>query len=733
MRIVSRKAFLCVCVCVCVCLTLYQRCRLTIPTALIIIISILIIIIFKYEYCLKRLAFLLRANGNRRMSRTPPHLEAAAFTSPLTPSQHTSSLSAASVASLSPSPGSFSPARDLRCSFTVSNTTSATTGTTLPPPPPGDGANLTLRHHSSLHTLFSTSKPPILFGTRPPTDSEAASEFVSRGSYVKREEETKVDELLFETTQVFHPPLPTAETAVTEAPSPTVSAAIATQNEGESRERQQLRRDEEDSDPPAAADTTMNSCKLDSRCLSISSRNQRMSPQRLARPSFQLATSTRTRASESVETVESYDPQLRKIVSVDLTSSSSLRSLSAASPLRQPLTSTMLYPVSPPYNSTSSSRRPLPMWPPSGSPVDDREAPQQLMRFPVFSGLADALRSQNSCSIHNEASFHSNTKSRNGTEMPRETTVATPPAVAPPGGRLSAGDTRATTPNTTTVTTDSFSRRERTEAPESVLANSPSHLSEGISGTFTSLSPCASFNATTAAILSSEEVVVPSRSLSRLLAEPREASSRHSSATMRRRPGMVSSVSEIVTSPSFQPLSVNAAGSTLTQSLPTIQLCPKVPYHLYRVSQDGCSSLEPLLGSDGRQESLASTIAPADLSRTTVNLPVQAECSKPHCRRLAASLPQLSPLPSANTSVVTTNAASARAASAVRAGESSVSGPRSNGVPPFILVDSTERRTPLLDRLFRESKLHRSRMWVNTRSDNLSSLPPIEKRHGSCN
>lgn len=678
------------------------------------------------------------------MSRTPPHLEAAAFTSPLTPSQHTSSLSAASVASLSPPPGSFSPARDLRCSFTVSNTTSATTGTTLPPPPPGDGANLTLRHHSSLHTLFSTSKPPILFGTRPPTDSEAASEFVSRGSYVKREEETKVDELLFETTQAFSPPLPTAETAVTEAPSPTVSAATAKQNEGESRKRQQLKGDEEDSDPLAAADTTMNSCKLDSRCLSISSRNQRISPQRLARPSFQLATSTRTRASESVETVESYDPQLRKIVSVDLTSSSSLRSLSAASPLRQPLTSTMLYPVSPPYNCASSSRRPLPMWSPSGSPVaahvsaqfasvDDREAPQQLMRFPVFSGLADALRSQNSCSIHNEASFHSNTKSRNGTTMPRETTVATPPAAAPPGGRLSAGDTRATTPNTTTVTTDSLSRRERTEAPGSVLANSPSHLSEGISGIFTSLSPCASFNATTAAILSSEEVVVPSRSLSRLLAEPREASSRHSSATMRRRPGMVSSVSEIVTSPSFQPLSVNATGSTLTQSLPTIQLCPKVPYHLYRVSQDGCSSLEPLLGSDGRQESPPSAIAPADLSSTTVNLPVQAECSKPHCRRLAASLPQLSPLPSANTSVVTTNAASARAASAVRVGESSVSGPRSNGVPPFILVDSTERRTPLLDRLFRESKLHRSRMWVNTRSDNLSSLPPVEKRHGSYN
>lgn len=614
-----------------------------------------------------------------------PSPEAHPLDYPLSLSPHTPPSDAVSAVSVTPTPTLLLLTRDRHGSFTLSNATSEATTAALPPPPVG-AENLPLRPSSSLHSLMSAYKPPVVFGARQPTSSEVASEMVSRGSYVKRVEETMVEELLLETTQAFPSSSPTAE---------------------------------------MAANITLDSFRLESSHSNGASQNRRVQPQRVVRPSFQLETSPRTNKSDSIETVEVYDPKLRKIVSYDIMSSSSLRSPIKTSPLRQQLASIALYPVTP--LQSPGSPRPAASYTPSGSfaatsisapsaLAEDHEVAHSLMRFPLFTGLGDTLTSQSTHSTRGGASVRSHKKSGDEIMTPRETPAATPTVMPQSGPPHMLRNKSGTTAESTT--------REVSGMQGSLLADSPSRISEGISFVFPPLSPLTSIGAA-AAVYSAEEVVAPSRSIPRSPAEVREAT-RHPGSTTRRRSGMASSVSEIVADPAFLPVGA-VSSSSRTQSIPSVQLSPAMSRHLYRFSHDGTPVMESLTLPERSRMSTLSAIAPADsLNNTHVNVPMDPAHAKSYARSVGAVLPPLSPHVSYTNVHEMHLPPTARAASAIRPSEAS-SASRTNA-PTFKQADATGPRPPLLGRLFREPKMHKQRVWVSTGSDNPSSPPSGEKQ-----
>ncbi|KPA73927.1 hypothetical protein ABB37_09523 [Leptomonas pyrrhocoris] len=649
------------------------------------------------------------------MSSLSPSLETAVLSSPQSLSPCTPRLDTVSRTSSSTH---LSPPKDCSASFTVSRATSEATTAAPPPAPPANADHLALRPTSSLHSLFSKYKPPALLGGRPSPSSETTSEMVSRGSCVKREEEMQVDELLLENTHTFRvsPPLVEMATAVNTTP---VTAAGTEEAKEES---------------PAQENTVVDVSKGDSGGLQASSPNQRVRPTFLTRLSLQLETSTTTKTTARGRAVDSCNPQRHRIAPHNLTSPSSLRLPDAVASARQALVSTVLYPVSP-SSGQGSPRRPLPAWSPSGSlvasnvsaqwsPPEDREQPRPLMGFPVFSGLTETVLNRSSRSIRGGASVRSSRRSRGrGLTTPRERpAVATPPVAAP------SCPANPSSPHVGPAT-DGPSR-EKSEALGSTLADTPSRLSESVSGVFPLLSPFTSLGATatTGAVLSSEEIIVPGSSGSRSLADVRDSARRRGS-TPRQGPGVALSVSEILTSSNCLPTAVNTTttSSSLPPSAPSVQLCAPVPRHLYRVAHDGHASVEPLAPPDGRRVSPLPAITPVNsLSSATANGSVDSSRPLSYVNSLGSSLPPLSSQVSNSTAQETSAPCLERASSAVYVGDLSCAS-RGN-VSRSTRAESAGPRSSLLGHLFQEPKRHKNRVWVNTGSDDPSPFPSNGQR-----
>jgi hypothetical protein len=633
---------------------------------------------------------------------------------PLSPSPRTPPLDTTSAVSHSP-PASLLPAKDRHESFTVSYATSETT-TKAFPPTPGGVQHLALRRTNSLHSLFSAHQRPVVVEARPPTISEAATDFASRGSYVKREEEAKVDELLLETTQTFYPPSTTAD-----APAIKVS--------------------------PGAEEREAAKAEIRIGHAGVHLLNQSVQPQCRVRPSFQLESVPRSTAAEWAGASVACDAKLQKVMSIDLLSSSSLRSPTVPPllqehqqhPQQQHFVSTVLYPVTPTQSRCTSRPQPS-VWSLSGSPTgisvfapavfgEEREAPQPLMRFPVFNGLADTLLSQSSRSTYGGGASTQSSGGRSKDDMttPRESQMPTPPDAS------SQVCPTHESSNRTGTTADSFSRGQSCGAQGSMLADSPSRFSEGISGVFPPLSSYTSLTATTAAAaLSSEEVVAPTRSLSRSQADGGEVSHRHESMSRHRRQqqqqilGIAASVHEVLSDPSFLPLSSGNTNnsSTLAQSAPSVQLSSGVLDHLNCVPPDCRPLLEPPTPRERKRELSMPAFAPAmdSLNSTVTHIAPDALRRKRHSHSLASLLPPLSPQTPNMAVHEVSPLPSARAASAVYLSEPSSTPLLRCNPQPCTTADSLKPHTPLLGRLFREPKTSKHRVWVSTAIGDLSSL-----------
>lgn len=652
-------------------------------------------------------------------------LDAALLSRPLSLSPQSSSLDGGSAAT----PTFTSTAGGRYSSFDLSHAPSEATTAVFPPPPVARTATLQLRPSHSLHSLLAKRHPAFPVAARALTASEAASEMISRGSCVRREEETKVDELLLETTLAFcaGPPREHDGAASTTTAPP-----------------QDASEDEEDADLLVAT-TTVTSSKGGSSGSRVSSPQHRSQGYRVTRPSLHLeASSTRTDTLESVETVESYDRQLRKIVSYELLSSPSLRSpnvgpTAAAAvvlPPPQHLISQYLYPVTPQHSRDAShalvgSPIDSPVGPNSAAQVSftvEPEEPRSLMRFPAFVGLLDSVRSHSARSTRGGGgagggSVRSASKSRNGGSL-LDTALACPSG---PPVCLTAPPTH------TPITTESASKRGKALPNGSALFDSPSRLSDGISGHFPALSPLSSASATATATaatastgtvaavavaaLSSEEVVAPAFFPPRSPSDGQPSSPRCGSRTRRQHLDTAATISDVITDPNFQPVGVNTSAS-FNRPAPGVQLGPSLPRHLHKVAQDGRAALQPLgLGESGRQSTTHSLTTEDAINHPTVtNLRIDAlSGTGTHVRRLSAVLPPLSPQLSSGGNVHEVNVPSPVHARSVVCGREGVALSHTC-VSPCSPARSAGQRTPLLGRFFREPKGQRTRVWVRAGS-----------------
>ncbi|KPI90311.1 hypothetical protein ABL78_0538 [Leptomonas seymouri] len=426
--------------------------------------------------------------------------------------------------------------------LTVRSATSDT-ATVMPPPAPASAKNIPLLSTNSLQSLFSKNMPSNFLGARRPTCSEQASGIVSRGSYLKCEGESQVDDLLLEATQAFRGSFHIRESVVEAAPAADV-AEVAKE------------------EPVGTAKAAMDPLADDGGNSKTSPLMQRMRPQSLSRTPFQLEMSAKINTSEGVECVESYDPHLRKIVTYNVMSSFSLDSPYTAPSAEEIRSNTTLCPGTLAHSRCSSL--PPPVCSLSGSPMatnvsaqtafgNDCGLPHSLMRFPVFNGLSDAVWSPNSRYNRRSTSILSCGRSKSGTPTTQESAAAVTLPVIPRNCPTSASHKKAGA-----VMNNRW--REKNGVQGSMLMDSPAHLSEGISGFLPTLSPLTSLSAmaTTGALFSSEEIVAPSRSCSRSLGEGRVTSRRHRS-TAHRKHGGSNSESEILIVPNVLPAGVDAA------------------------------------------------------------------------------------------------------------------------------------------------------------------------------